>query len=89
MINIKNLSKTFSVIKISVLFVLLTSVLCSCVGYVGPGERVPGHYNRFGQWVPAHFVASPVVGATVAPGGSVWVPGHYGRFGQWIPGHWR
>lgn len=84
--NIKNLSRAFSAIKTTILLTILAGVLCSCVGYVGPGERVPGHYNRFGQWVPAHFVGGPAV---VAPVGGVWVPGHYGRFGQWIPGHWR
>ena len=36
---------------------------------------VPGHYNKYGQWIDAHWRHRH------------WRPGHYNRYGEWIPGH--
>jgi len=35
----------------------------------------PGHYNRFGRWVPGHWRHGR------------WIAGHHGPRGRWIPGH--
>jgi hypothetical protein len=80
------MTKIASLIKISLLIMLTAVSISACTTQIttGPNAQfVPGHYNRYGVWVPGHYMPGSVGPITNGP----YVPGHYNRWGGWVPGH--